>query len=74
MLSAFLKDCCVLKPQQRIRTLDLYQAYTRWCATECLTPAPAKDFRLAVAGRGFAYELDQRESDCWRGLSLKASV
>ena len=71
MLSAFLKDCCVLKPEKRTRAKDLYEHYQRWCDSEAVAQAPHKVFRLAMVSRGFAYVVASESADFWAGIGLK---
>lgn len=47
-VEAFIADCCVEAPGHRTRLLDLWQAYTAWCAVKGRVP-----LKLQTVGRHF---------------------
>jgi putative DNA primase/helicase len=54
MLGQFLMDCCVLEPDRRVNSTDLYSAYKEWCADQGVRqPWTQKVLGSSLLERGF---------------------
>jgi putative DNA primase/helicase len=70
VLGAFLADRCVLNPQARIKSADLYLTYTEWCENHDERPLCPRDLGMRLKKRGFKDERD-RFHRAWVGLERK---
>ena len=43
-ITAFIRDCCVVGPQQEVLVADLFEAWRRWCATGGRNPGSLQTF------------------------------
>ena len=68
VLAAFFADSCVVGPLQRVRAIDLYASYQRWCDANGETAMNSRDFGLAMTARGF--ERYTSNGTCYRGIGL----
>ncbi|MBI5119032.1 hypothetical protein HZA56_21415 [Candidatus Poribacteria bacterium] len=56
VLGAFLTDRCVLNPQARTKSADLYLTYAEWCETHDERPICPRLLGMRLKERGFKDE------------------
>jgi len=67
-IAEFLRACTRREPNSRVKSLDLYLAYTRWCESQQIKPVPAtsNQWGTAIADAG----IQKIRSNGWRYLDL----
>jgi putative DNA primase/helicase len=69
LLGAFIEDCCVQKPDNKIPVATLYYAYQQWCKHNAEELLEKNEFGLQLSERGFGAARDGRKR-YRRGISL----
>jgi putative DNA primase/helicase len=72
VLAAFLDDRCILDPNTRVTSKELYQAYMSWCRDCGEEPLSQRAFGRALSERGFTPAKLTGGTRGWVGIALKA--
>jgi putative DNA primase/helicase len=71
VLGAFVADRCVLDPDAREKSTDLYSAYSYWCEKNDERPMCPRMLGMRLKERGFKQERTNSYRT-WLGLTRKA--
>jgi putative DNA primase/helicase len=52
VIAAFIQNCCVVEPQGKVSTSELYEEYAGWCTQMGETPVSQKALAAALKERG----------------------
>jgi putative DNA primase/helicase len=63
----FIKECCFVCPDVRVKSRDLFAAYCVWSGDKYMTP---DNFGRKMAGRGFTRDRGHGGVHMWVGLAL----
>ncbi len=68
-LGAFLSDCCLVSPEVKVRSGDLYEAYRRWCEDNGEHSINNRHFGRRLSEKSF--QRLQSNGNWWRGVGIK---
>jgi putative DNA primase/helicase len=69
----FLAGECVISPELRVATGQLYDRYKAWCALTDESPVSQRALATVLKDRGFMPSRNNRER-CWEGLGLREEM
>lgn len=70
IIAAFIRDCCVVEPQQKVSAGELYAEYTGWC--QQMGESPVSQKALAATLKEHGYTPDRKGGRrVWCGIALK---
>jgi len=70
VIAAFIKECCVQGPEQRVGATTLYKEYQGWCSQTGEQVVTQKAFGTALAEQGFTSGRKASER-YWQGITLR---
>jgi putative DNA primase/helicase len=70
VIAAFLNECCMQGPEQRVGATALYKEYQGWCAQSGEQVVTQKAFGSALAEQGFTSGRKASER-YWQGITLR---
>jgi putative DNA primase/helicase len=71
-VGTFLEERCLVGPNWRVRSSELYSAWTRWCDRAEVDAGSNKAFTQALELHGFERDPHKRAGTFWRGIGLAA--
>jgi P4 family phage/plasmid primase-like protien len=71
VLSGFVDECCVVRPDAWCKFADLWQAYTRWCEESNEHPETKRRFGDSLTERGFERDNGSGNVAIRRGIALR---
>jgi len=69
VIAGFLEECCLVAPELKVTSRDLYDAYIEWCKAAGEVPYSQKVLGRQLAERGFVSA--KVGTKLWRGLGLR---
>jgi putative DNA primase/helicase len=69
VVARFLEECCLVAPDLRVWSSNLYVAYVRWCKATAEAPVTQKVLGGLLVGRGFVNR--KIGTKAWLGLGLR---
>lgn len=73
-LTPFIRDMCVVAPDERISVKDLWDCYRRWCEGQGEEPAQGRTFNRMLEERGFGRKQARHHGSSvkvWMGIRAK---
>jgi putative DNA primase/helicase len=73
-LNDFLKEMCVVDPEEKVPVRELSDAYKRWCEGQGEEPAQGRTFNHMMEERGFIRKqarVNNVSGKAWTGIRLK---
>ncbi|MBL8828579.1 MAG: hypothetical protein JNM18_16475 [Planctomycetaceae bacterium] len=72
ILGAFISDSCVIAPNDRAKSADLYAVYAAWCDRNGERPVTRNTFGTAMTERGF--ERYTNNGTWYRGIGIVSTT
>ena len=74
-LGDFIGDRCVIGPEHRVTSKDLYYQYKTWCAKNGCQPLPQKSLGTRLGERGLVpVRIGPLQNRGWMGMAIKQTA
>ncbi|MGE5618091.1 MAG: phage/plasmid primase, P4 family [Sphingomonadaceae bacterium] len=70
VLSGFLAECCKMGPRYEVAKADVYDAYTKWCATNDEAPLSKRELTIRLRDRGIGEKKADKGERRYTGFRL----